>query len=712
MSKFEKTFAGGNPLKADELNQMAAAINDNDYQIDSLRKETGTKLTELEKLVTIPVNPTNWLNREKVENGLVAENGNLYNSDSYKRTDYIPVKEGDTLLLYDGQETREMRFVAVYDNNKTVITEKGNNSGTRSFYVQSGVSYVRITFSNAAYTDTLQLSLDGQIHDYSDYFVPTRNSFYPQIQQNTDDIKILKKSFEGKAEKKEVEDLRKEIHDISGIVTKEYLEPKNWLDFSDKDFIEGYYISNDKLYANASYNTTGFIPVKAGETYKYGNVAGSVSLREVRFGCFYDGEKNFISTFQNQNPIQIPEGVAFVRFSASSANLKEGQSMMFFFGEEPAQYSDYFSPLERYKLAEGTVGSSQIADGAITKDKLGEDVVFNSSLSGFNVSKASMGAETIATPIIHVGRHITVSAVIEGNITADGVEIGIGRGETDFNDGSSYGRYVAIKQNDVIVKLGNGTIKQTLQHGLTLGSKTFVTISKNSVENDKAQLKIITDLGEIYETDIFWMLAVGSAFVTNKTGGAISAKLSFMTRDLTKKVWLFGDSYLSYDSDARWVTKMLKSGYEGFLLNAVGGQNVDGGLTDFKNLIETGACPSIVVWMYGMNSAADSNGVVNTSWKAKTEEFLAICILNRITPILSTIPSVPNQSHIKLNEWVRTSGHRYIECAKVVELDETSGTWKEGLLETGSSRVHPTVAGANVIFGQVLVDAPELTVLD
>ena len=40
MSKFEKSFAGGNPLKADELNQMVAAINDNDERIASLRDDT------------------------------------------------------------------------------------------------------------------------------------------------------------------------------------------------------------------------------------------------------------------------------------------------------------------------------------------------------------------------------------------------------------------------------------------------------------------------------------------------------------------------------------------------------------------------------------------------------------------------------------------------------------------------------------------------
>lgn len=49
MSKIEKTFAGGNPLKADEMNQMVAAINDNDNQIASLRKDTNSKLTELDK---------------------------------------------------------------------------------------------------------------------------------------------------------------------------------------------------------------------------------------------------------------------------------------------------------------------------------------------------------------------------------------------------------------------------------------------------------------------------------------------------------------------------------------------------------------------------------------------------------------------------------------------------------------------------------------
>ena len=40
MSKLEKSFAGGNPLKADELNQMVAAINDNDDRISLLRDDT------------------------------------------------------------------------------------------------------------------------------------------------------------------------------------------------------------------------------------------------------------------------------------------------------------------------------------------------------------------------------------------------------------------------------------------------------------------------------------------------------------------------------------------------------------------------------------------------------------------------------------------------------------------------------------------------
>lgn len=59
MSKFEKSYAGGNPLTADELNQMAAAINDNDDQIASLREETDTKLTELVQHVIYDVSANN-----------------------------------------------------------------------------------------------------------------------------------------------------------------------------------------------------------------------------------------------------------------------------------------------------------------------------------------------------------------------------------------------------------------------------------------------------------------------------------------------------------------------------------------------------------------------------------------------------------------------------------------------------------------------------
>lgn len=63
MSKIEKTFAGGKPLKADELNNMAAAINDNDDQIASLREQTDTKFTKLESTTTQPFSNSELFNR-------------------------------------------------------------------------------------------------------------------------------------------------------------------------------------------------------------------------------------------------------------------------------------------------------------------------------------------------------------------------------------------------------------------------------------------------------------------------------------------------------------------------------------------------------------------------------------------------------------------------------------------------------------------------
>ena len=114
-----------------------------------------------------------------------------------------------------------------------------------------------------------------------------------------------------------------------------------------------------------------------------------------------------------------------------------------------------------------------------------------------------------------------------------------------------------------------------------------------------------------------------------------------------------------------------------------------------------------------MNGGTDNaDGTVNATWLNYTTRAISKCEGNGITIVLATIPSVPNYSHVALNDWVRNSGHRYIDFASAVENDEDS-YWKgwgtENALLSGDN-IHPTVKGAIVLAAQAMIDFPELAI--
>ena len=118
------------------------------------------------------------------------------------------------------------------------------------------------------------------------------------------------------------------------------------------------------------------------------------------------------------------------------------------------------------------------------------------------------------------------------------------------------------------------------------------------------------------------------------------------------------------------------------------------------------------VWLQGMNGGNDGDGVPNSTWLANTEEFIRTCQQEGIIPVLSTTPTVPNYSHVYMNEWVRSSGCRYIDLASSVEKEGTT-TWKfygETEAYLSSDLVHPTSYGAKAMCEQVLKDFPEISI--
>ena len=323
--------------------------------------------------------------------------------------------------------------------------------------------------------------------------------------------------------------------------------------------------------------------------------------------------------------------------------------------------------------------------------------------------------EKIDTELIHVSKNTLFVVQITGTIDADGVEIGVGRGEIDFNDNSTYGKSLII--NDTNIVLGSNIYP----HELTLGKLTHVSITvvPNTV---LAKIDVVNDYGDVFSKNIDWRNPTGKPFVKNLMQSEVYVKLAYYLKDIDKKVWVFGDSYCGYTNYERWPYYVVQDNYDGWLLNAMGGYDANQALEDLKVLLRlTGTYPSVILWALGMNHAGDSSGQVNSDWMAATNELIGICSANSIELVFTTIPSLPNISlHTKtaLNSWIKNSGYRYVDMAKAMGDDDPSGNCRgwgtdNALLNkksNGNPDVHPTARGAKMIYRQVLIDFPEIAI--
>ena len=69
-----------------------------------------------------------------------------------------------------------------------------------------------------------------------------------------------------------------------------------------------------------------------------------------------------------------------------------------------------------------------------------------------------------------------------------------------------------------------------------------------------------------------------------------------------------------------------------------------------------------------------------------------------------------------MNAWIKSSGRRYIDCAKMVE-SETEGNyywkgWGTDKAMLSSDEIHPTEQGAKALFAGTMMDFPEISLSD
>ena len=301
----------------------------------------------------------------------------------------------------------------------------------------------------------------------------------------------------------------------------------------------------------------------------------------------------------------------------------------------------------------------------------------------------------------HIFTYKTLVLNFDVDSIKDGDVIGLGHGETAYG-----GSGVEITKDRIVTynyAAGRRTYLVNEEHGIELSGHITVTV-KNGLR--AAVVTIDNGKDKYCSTNFQWFGRNGDIFAKSAGVELKNVKLDWSCQAYDADIWYFGDSYFDTTTTARWAYYMVEDGYTDFFFNGFPGRNTQQGLEDFKKAVEFGT-PKYVVWCLGMNNG-DSETGANSNYLNATKEFLAICEEKGITPILSTIPNTPTVINLYKNEWVKNSGHRYVDFAAGVNASEKGSPWGAGML--AGDNVHPATAGAAALYAQLKKDLADILV--
>lgn len=612
----------------------------------------------------------------------ISSNGSINTNESYNVSGYIPVQENTTYHLSAANDAVVgANYRAFYDENKTLLSVQYQNASTaigRTFTTPEDCAFVR--FSYQVSKTEIMLELGG-----------VRTSYYPYSPIGGYETPLIDGIEELKTKKVDVK-VGKNLWDGTIRTTNHYLDAAG----------------TEK--SNSNIDISDYVPVQAETDYclsANGNVG--VTSSSSMYLCYYDANKTFLSSRSTYNKtFTTPAGCAYIRFSI----LRTRTLIQLEYGSTRTAYQQY-SPIGGYyaTLQNGQVEYDNLSDGV--KALIGSSVLRFDSLRG---SGTLAPGESLTLANQYVKKNVSFVAHIDGTIESIIIGVG-GTGLTAY-----LGYYITITPTNITLKrMDTGSTAATAAHGLTLTEHTTVIVDTqilppSSVVNDdvlQVNITLCDNLGNAFVLNANNYWGYGTPFITNgNTTDSVDVNLSFFPKDESKNIWVFGDSYCEFTYLQKRLSYWLfLNGYNNWLLSAKGGMDQADQLPVLQNLLNLGFKPAFVVWLLGMNDGNDtvSGGTITVNSTAKTnlDAFLSLCADYDITPILATIPTVPTRQHTGLSNYVKSLGKRFIDIAKAVGCD-TSGNWYTGLLSDDG--VHPTSKGSKVIFEQILIDFPEITV--
>lgn len=276
--------------------------------------------------------------------------GSLEIGGGFNSTGFIPVVAGSSYAL------SYKHNIAWYNSNKNYISGSPSTDTAAVQNAPAGAAYLRCSVATGSWS-SFQVETGSVVSAFEPYLaaVPTN-----QIQK--EGVISEKIGFQA----------------VTPTKTNFLLPGKNLFNINDGDVALGNYVSyfNGGLFASASYNVTGFIPVTAGSSY-------TVSFKHQI--AWYDESKHFISGSPSTDTVKTqtaPAGAKYLRCSVATANWPTFQA-------EAGSSQTAFKPYQlTLRLAAGTPVNVQIPDGSITP----VDVSFlPAGKNKFNKDSATIG---------------------------------------------------------------------------------------------------------------------------------------------------------------------------------------------------------------------------------------------------------------------------------------------------------------------------------
>lgn len=618
-------------------------------------------------------------------------NGTAHDSSSYSYFE-IPVTSGKTYVCGARHS---------YISKSGAIISNGADKGYQYTADFTGTLYV--TFYNAAtyrpwvfYESTADGTLVGS------YEIPAFSA--DLIKQTVGNSKVCVMSQNAiNTALKERDDSISALASADVSITRE-MEYHNIVNYLNPAKItSGHFMrTNGSPSANANYFYTDYIAVSPGDVVRtYRRESTNTKLLNSRTSSNEGGYSKFpyVTAYNSSKVVQstkggetvldyvVPDGVYYIIVTLRTGKHNNDLGMVTI-NQEPTEYASYG---DRYTI------KPSMLDGAFSNKT--EQPVLSKGFA--TVSGNLANGETLTLPLTNTKKNVRYSFF--ANITAFN-KILIGQGKNVY-DGSWL---TVTNTNADISNYASSETKTQHTHELTISDYIFVEIRSSNPYEQKVDISIISNGSEYVLSDVAWSGdGNGDYFVESEGSTLTNCTFTFGSADFRKVVWIMGDSYLGMASTSRWCHYLIAPGYiNNVLLNGYPGENPTASLTGFINSLNYYGRPYYAVWAQGMNGTGDTTSAINSDWLNKTKNFIAYCKEYHITPILATIPTVPDRLHEKRNEWIRNSGYRYIDFAKAVNA-QADGTWLSGTLSTDN--VHPTELGAKLLYKQAIMDCPEIT---